>query len=178
MKREKLTIEDHKKVGEHFRQVAAYLDAIFHVINGKVPLKVVDQLCTFHPIDKHVSKLKSDLEDLMYKELKPHITLAELPALLKAIDIACQEVYDERLQWLLRWRLRLGPTDPDISYEIQEFGKAFAFGEVCTQPVADAFEEYIDHAIHGKEREWETRKREEIMRLMLDLERQREPAKQ
>jgi hypothetical protein len=98
----------------------------------------------------------------------------ELSALLKAIDIACQEVYDERLQWLLRWRLRLGPTDPDISYEIQEFGKAFAFGAVCTQPVADAFEEYIDHAIHGKEREWETRKREEIMRLMLDLELRKE----
>jgi hypothetical protein len=45
MKREKLTIEDHKKIGEHFRQVAAYLDAIFDVINGKVPLKVVNQLC-------------------------------------------------------------------------------------------------------------------------------------
>jgi hypothetical protein len=76
MKREKLTIEEHRKIGEHFRQVAAHLDAIFHVINGKVPLKVVNQLCTFLPIDKHVSKLKSDLEDLMYKELKPDASTA------------------------------------------------------------------------------------------------------
>jgi hypothetical protein len=76
MKRGKLTIEEHKKVGEHFRQVAAHLDAILQVINGKVPLKIVDQLCTFHPIDKNVSKLKSDLEDLMYKELKPDASTA------------------------------------------------------------------------------------------------------
>jgi hypothetical protein len=109
--------------------------------------------------------------DKLVELVKPHITVAELPSLLKAIDIACQEVYDERLRWLVRWRLRLGPTDPDLSYEIQEFGKAFAFCAVRTQPIADAFEEHIDHAIHGKEREVDTRKREEIMRLMLELER-------
>jgi hypothetical protein len=42
-----------------------------------------------------------DIEKLV-ELVKPHVTMAELSSLLEAIDIACQEVYDERLRWLLK----------------------------------------------------------------------------
>jgi hypothetical protein len=114
--------------------------------------------------------------DKIVELVKPHITVAGLPSLLRAIDIACQEVYEDGLRRLGRRMFDEGSSDPD-PYEKQEFRISFAFGYVDTKDIAAAFRNRLASAPNGPDTEQDANKREEIVRLMLELERtKRSPA--
>ena len=67
MKRGNLSIEDHRKVSA---EIIGILDAhsrILALINGKVPVKILNQLLSMRGVDKATHRLRSDLEDEMFR---------------------------------------------------------------------------------------------------------------
>jgi hypothetical protein len=67
MLRAKLSVEDHRKVAA---EILGILDAhtrILELINGKVPVRILDQLLTFRGVDKATNRLRSDLDDEFYR---------------------------------------------------------------------------------------------------------------
>jgi hypothetical protein len=68
-KRIPLTIEEHKQLGLHMREIEAAMRKMVEVLNDHVPVAILDQLLTGRGVDKALHKLRSDLEELMFKDL-------------------------------------------------------------------------------------------------------------
>jgi hypothetical protein len=67
MAREWLTIEEHKAAAGQIYAMFQAQSKLLEIINGKVPVKILDQLLSFRGVDKAVNRLRSDLEDEMFR---------------------------------------------------------------------------------------------------------------
>ncbi len=68
--REHLSLDDHRKVAA---EILGILDAhtrILEILNGKVPVRIIDQLLTNCGVDKATNRLRSDLEDEMFRRFR------------------------------------------------------------------------------------------------------------
>jgi hypothetical protein len=66
--KEILSLEDHQKVALEIGGILNALSRIMHLINGKVPVKILDQLLSFRGVDKALQKLRCALEDELARQ--------------------------------------------------------------------------------------------------------------
>jgi hypothetical protein len=71
-KRNPLTLEEHKQLAENWREAHAALDKMFKLMNGRVNKPLVTRLTMYAGVGKHMQALRSDLENLMFKEVGKH----------------------------------------------------------------------------------------------------------
>ena len=62
-----MSVEDHRKVAAEIASILESHTRILELINGKVPVRILDQLLTFRGVDKATSRLRSDLDDEYYR---------------------------------------------------------------------------------------------------------------
>jgi len=61
MKREYLSLEDHRKVADELRSAEQALTRVLNICNGKVPAKIIDQLCSPGRLSLAGMRLREDL---------------------------------------------------------------------------------------------------------------------
>ena len=69
MKREYLSLEDHRKVADELRSIEAAWRRISDLISGKVPCPIIDQTCSFSKFEKVIFRFR---EDCFVEMLKRH----------------------------------------------------------------------------------------------------------
>lgn len=67
MRKSPLTIQEHRSVAKQVHSIERSLHEMFEIINGRVPMKILDQLLTFRGVEKAIMKFKSDIEDEMFR---------------------------------------------------------------------------------------------------------------
>lgn len=61
MRREYLSLDDHRTVADELRAAEAALTRALKICNGKVPAKVIDQLCSPGKLSLAMMRLREDL---------------------------------------------------------------------------------------------------------------------
>lgn len=97
MKCKSLTMEEHKELAKHIYAIQAHHSAMLKVLNGKVTMKILDRFSTFGKLDNPLQKLRSDLEEVMYKDLGD-LGRRGLSVYYGGIDAACKTTLTVRDQ--------------------------------------------------------------------------------
>jgi hypothetical protein len=68
MRKEKLTIEQHRQVAAHIHAIEKHVWDISHLLSDRVPAPILDMFLSANPIFKRLMTAKSALEDLLVKD--------------------------------------------------------------------------------------------------------------
>jgi hypothetical protein len=87
MKRKSLSLDEHRELAKHLYAIDGHISAILKIVDGRVPVAILDQLLSGKPLDTRIFKLRDSLESLMYKQHGPLVDTGE--TYFSMVDTKC-----------------------------------------------------------------------------------------
>jgi hypothetical protein len=76
MKQKSLSLDDHRELAKHLYAIDGHISAILKIVDGRVPVAILDQLLSGKPLDMKIFKLRDSLRNHMYKQHGPLVDKA------------------------------------------------------------------------------------------------------
>jgi hypothetical protein len=77
MKQKSLSLDEHRELAKHLYAINGHISAILKIVDGRVPVAILDQLLSGKPLDMKIFKLRDGLRNHMYKQHGPLLDTGE-----------------------------------------------------------------------------------------------------
>jgi hypothetical protein len=88
MKKQKMTIDDHRQIAAHLYAVEEHLAAISDALSGKAPASIQDMFLDASPLLERLGAVKFAMEDFLVKE-HPNLGASETSMYFGSVDVEC-----------------------------------------------------------------------------------------